>query len=146
MSFFICCISFLSLFSRHSVSFLKLSPFNGSLDLRQHGIRLVADSVDSSDQRDGGVVVLKGVHVYQQGDHANVACYGEDVDGCRGFFSDVDFLVCDVIADCEGLLAREGRVSVSGHVWGEGGGIRKMNGNRNRGVEYETIHVGSGKE
>lgn len=50
------------------------------------------------------VAGLVGVHVDHEGDHADVAGYGEDVDGGGCLLSDVDLLVGDVVAYGEGLL------------------------------------------
>ena len=51
----------------------------------------------------GGVVGLVQLHVSQQHNHRDVARYREDVDRCDCFFSNVDLLVSDVVADGEGL-------------------------------------------
>lgn len=45
------------------------------------------------------------MHVDQQDDHANVARDGYYVDGRGGLFANIDFLVGDVIAHCQGLVA-----------------------------------------
>ena len=55
------------------------------------------------DYRNGGIIRRVNVHVRQQGDHADEARDGKDVDGGRGLFTDIDLLVCNVIHDCEGL-------------------------------------------
>lgn len=49
----------------------------------------------------GGVVGLKGQHVGEEGNHAQVAGDGEDVDRGGGFFADIDALVANVVADGE---------------------------------------------
>jgi hypothetical protein len=49
------------------------------------------------------------VHVHEQGQHANVTRYGEDIDGGGRLLANVDFLVRDVIANSQCLYSRSRR-------------------------------------
>lgn len=69
--------------------------------------RLADEGACGGEERDLGevrVVLVAGVEEGEEGEHGEEGGDGEDVDGGRGFLSDGDLLVGDVVADREGLF------------------------------------------